>query len=108
MRRASGTLLDRHLHLALGAEVGGSRFAVGAYGFWRAHVRAHDVSVIGFDDIGESERAGLTTISQPAAERGRLSGQLLLDPPKDHTGRQIVLPTELIIRDSTRPVTTKE
>lgn len=68
----------------------------------------HDVSVIGFDDIGDSERAGLTTISQPAAERGRLSGQLLLDPPKDHTGRQIVLPTELIIRDSTRPVTTKE
>lgn len=68
----------------------------------------HDVSVIGFDDIGESEHAGLTTISQPAVERGRLSGQLLLDPPEDRTGRQIVLPTELIIRDSTRPVTTKE
>ncbi|RLK53992.1 TetR/AcrR family transcriptional regulator [Actinokineospora cianjurensis] len=33
-------LLDRHSHLALGAEVGHSRFATGAYGFWRAHVRA--------------------------------------------------------------------
>lgn len=33
-------LLDRHVHLALGAEVGRSRFATGAYGFWRAHVRA--------------------------------------------------------------------
>ena len=33
-------LLDRHLHLALGAEVGTARFATGAYGFWRLHVRA--------------------------------------------------------------------
>lgn len=32
-------LLDRHLHLHLGAEVGGSRLATGAYGFWRTHVR---------------------------------------------------------------------
>ncbi len=33
-------LLDRHLHLALGAEVGSARFATGAYGFWRLHVRS--------------------------------------------------------------------
>jgi AcrR family transcriptional regulator len=33
-------LLERHVHLALGAETGGRRFATGAYGFWRAHVRA--------------------------------------------------------------------
>ncbi|WP_026421206.1 TetR/AcrR family transcriptional regulator [Actinokineospora inagensis] len=33
-------LLDRHSHLALAAEVGHSRFTTGAYGFWRAHVRA--------------------------------------------------------------------
>ncbi|MEW9531600.1 TetR/AcrR family transcriptional regulator [Microbispora sp. NPDC049125] len=32
-------LLERHLHLALGAETGGDRFGTGAYGFWRAHVR---------------------------------------------------------------------
>jgi AcrR family transcriptional regulator len=32
-------LLERHLHLALGAETGKARFATGAYGFWRAHVR---------------------------------------------------------------------
>jgi DNA-binding LacI/PurR family transcriptional regulator len=68
----------------------------------------HDVSVIGFDDIPEAEQAALTTIRQPAAERGRLSGQLLLGPPTDPTGRQIVLPTELVIRDSTRPVDPKE
>jgi AcrR family transcriptional regulator len=33
-------LLERHVHLALGAETGSRRFATGAYGFWRAHVRA--------------------------------------------------------------------
>ena len=33
-------LLARHAHLVLGAEVGHSRFSTGAYGFWRAHVRA--------------------------------------------------------------------
>jgi AcrR family transcriptional regulator len=33
-------LLDKHVHLVLGTEVGASRFATGAYGFWRAHVRS--------------------------------------------------------------------
>ncbi|MGR6964036.1 TetR/AcrR family transcriptional regulator [Geodermatophilus sp. URMC 61] len=33
-------LLDQHLHLALGGESGAARFTVGAYGFWRVHVRA--------------------------------------------------------------------
>ncbi|MCG8925915.1 TetR/AcrR family transcriptional regulator [Lentzea sp. CC55] len=32
-------LLERHLHLVLGAETGDARFATGAYGFWRTHVR---------------------------------------------------------------------
>ncbi|GAA2602801.1 TetR/AcrR family transcriptional regulator [Dactylosporangium fulvum] len=31
-------LLERHLPLALGAEIGASRYATGAYGFWRTHV----------------------------------------------------------------------
>ncbi|WP_229874451.1 TetR/AcrR family transcriptional regulator [Amycolatopsis deserti] len=33
-------LLERHGHLALGAEIGRARFTTGAYGFWQAHVRA--------------------------------------------------------------------
>ncbi|HZB30825.1 MAG TPA: helix-turn-helix domain-containing protein [Streptosporangiaceae bacterium] len=33
-------LLDRHLHLALGVEVGSPRMATGAYRFWRTHVHA--------------------------------------------------------------------
>ncbi|ONI88522.1 TetR family transcriptional regulator [Saccharothrix sp. ALI-22-I] len=31
-------LLERHLHLVLGAETGRARFRAGAYGFWRRHV----------------------------------------------------------------------
>ena len=34
------SLLDKHVHLVLGTEVDASRFATGAYGFWRAHVRS--------------------------------------------------------------------
>jgi len=33
-------LLDHHIHLVLGAEVGHARFATGAYGAWRLHVRS--------------------------------------------------------------------
>jgi AcrR family transcriptional regulator len=33
-------LLEQHLPLVLGAEVGDARYQAGAYGFWRAHVRA--------------------------------------------------------------------
>jgi hypothetical protein len=33
-------LLERHGHLAPASEVGRSRYTVGAYGFWRAHVRS--------------------------------------------------------------------
>lgn len=37
---AMTSLLERHLHLVLGAETGDARFGTGAYGFWRVHVRA--------------------------------------------------------------------
>jgi hypothetical protein len=37
---SDGSVLERHVHLALGAEAGERRFATGAYGFWRAHVHA--------------------------------------------------------------------
>ena len=36
---AMAELLERHGHLALGAEIGRARFTTGAYGFWQAHVR---------------------------------------------------------------------
>jgi DNA-binding LacI/PurR family transcriptional regulator len=63
----------------------------------------HDVSVVGFDDIPEARTAALTTVQQPAAERGRVSGRLLLEPPTDPADRQVILPTELVVRASTAP-----
>ena len=60
------------------------------------------ISVAGFDDLPESATAGLTTIHQPVRDKGRLAAELLLDPQR--TDRRIVLPHELIVRSSTRPV----
>jgi DNA-binding LacI/PurR family transcriptional regulator len=62
-----------------------------------------DVSVIGFDDIPDAAQAHMTTVRQPALERGRIAGRLLLDPPDDPAQRRVVLPTELIVRASTGP-----
>jgi DNA-binding LacI/PurR family transcriptional regulator len=64
----------------------------------------HDVSVTGFDDIPDAGAAGLTTIRQDPIERGRRSGELLLDPPEDPARRRVLLPTELVVRASTGPV----
>lgn len=61
-----------------------------------------DISVAAFDDLPESAAAGLTTIHQPVGDKGRLAAELLLDP--DRTDRRILLPHELIVRSSTRPV----
>jgi DNA-binding LacI/PurR family transcriptional regulator len=62
-----------------------------------------DVSVTGFDDIPQAAEAGLTTVRQPATEKGRIAGELLLDPPATAEGRRVALPTELIVRASTGP-----
>jgi DNA-binding LacI/PurR family transcriptional regulator len=61
-----------------------------------------DVSVTGFDDIPEAAALGLTTVSQPSAERGRLDGELLL--AEDGDPRPVrFLPTHLVVRASTGP-----
>ncbi|MGW4498822.1 LacI family DNA-binding transcriptional regulator [Micromonospora sp. NPDC004336] len=62
------------------------------------------VSVTGFDDIAEAAEAGLTTVRQPAEEKGRISAQLLLDPPADPAAGHVLLPTTLVVRTSTGPV----
>jgi DNA-binding LacI/PurR family transcriptional regulator len=62
-----------------------------------------DVSVTGFDDIPEAAAVGLTTIRQPSVERGRIAGEILLDPPADPQARHRVLPTALVVRATTGP-----
>jgi len=68
-----------------------------------------DVSVMGFDDIQYAKFMvpSLTTISQDIFKKGQAAVSLLLDQihNKDAAGeRRIVLPVELKVRQSTRPV----
>jgi DNA-binding LacI/PurR family transcriptional regulator len=67
----------------------------------------HDISVVGFDDVPEATAASLTTVRQPAAERGRITAELLLAPPTNPADRNVVLPTELVVRGSTGPASTR-
>ncbi len=62
-----------------------------------------DVSVVGFDDIDAAAAERLTTVRQPIVDKGRLAAGLLLDTPEDVADRQIVLPTQLVVRASTGP-----
>lgn len=65
-----------------------------------------ELSIIGFDDVPRARAANppLTTVHQPHVEKGRRAGELLL---KLISGERAPtpqpLPTELIVRGSTRP-----
>ncbi len=63
-----------------------------------------DLSVVGFDDIPAARAAGLTTVRQPLVDKGREAAQLLLDIIGGGAGREITLPTELVVRESSGPV----
>lgn len=55
------------------------------------------LSVTGFDDIPRAEPAGLTTVRQSAADKGRRAGQVLLSGET----REILLPHDLVVRSTT-------
>jgi len=67
----------------------------------RGLVPGRDLTLAGFDDIPAAEPAGLTTIRQPITDKGRIVGRILLDPAT--TERQVLMPTELIVRASSGP-----
>jgi LacI family transcriptional regulator len=73
----------------------------------RRRPRPDDVSVVGLDDIeGPLCCPALTTIRQPFAEIAARAVSLLLQliGDEDPETTQIVLPPELIVRQSTREV----
>jgi DNA-binding LacI/PurR family transcriptional regulator len=64
----------------------------------------NDIAVVGFDDnpLAEFTIPALTTVRLPFEEMGRLAGKMLLDLilHKAKPGRQVLLETELIVRES--------
>jgi LacI family transcriptional regulator len=68
-----------------------------------------DVSVVGFDDFPESMlvRPFFTAVTQPAYEMGRLATELLLKRISGELSEEfqkIILPTEIIERESSGPI----
>jgi signal transduction histidine kinase/DNA-binding LacI/PurR family transcriptional regulator len=57
--------------------------------------------VVGFDDMGSSKNAALTTIRQPLYQEGYIAARTLLDTLEHKTPAAVVrLPTELVVRES--------
>lgn len=54
------------------------------------------MTVTGFDGIAEAVKRGLTTVSQPSVEKGRIAGRMLHNPPRSGLPAVEILPTELI------------
>ncbi len=65
-----------------------------------------DVALAGFDDIplAAAMTPALTTVRQPIAKLGQIAACLLLDhllnPPAEPSVQRVILPTELVIRES--------
>ncbi|QBI54902.1 HTH-type transcriptional repressor CytR [Streptomonospora litoralis] len=61
-----------------------------------------DVAVVGFDDIEAATFTDppLTTVRHPVVEQATAMVELVLTPAGPHGSRHVILPTELVLRDS--------
>ena len=59
-----------------------------------------DLSVVGFDDVPSSAALGLSSVHQPTARKGELAGRALLELLAGGVARELVLPTQLMVRGS--------
>lgn len=84
---------------------------VSAFGVMEAVREQHlripdDVSIVGFDDVPQATQVHppLTTVRQPLEQMGRAAARLLLKiiEEPNHPAQRIELPTELVIRETTR------
>jgi LacI family transcriptional regulator len=73
-----------------------------------------DISIVGFDDVPFAAllHPALTTVAQPSKEIGRVASRLLLmqiekarSGQRRRRGERVVLPTELVVRESTQQIT---
>ncbi|NEG69535.1 LacI family DNA-binding transcriptional regulator [Bifidobacterium choloepi] len=70
-----------------------------------------DVSVVGFDDVQTSAYLGpaLTTVRQPLQEMAACATRLVLDASEHNLEQKhIILPTNLVVRNSTQAVANQE
>lgn len=69
-----------------------------------------ELSVVGFDDVEIAQYFRLTTMSQPLYDSGARGAELLLDcmdSDRQQTAQHVVLPTELVVRQTTFPPAAK-
>lgn len=65
-----------------------------------------ELEIVGFDDVPLASLTcpPLSTVRQPIVEKGRVAAELLLDALAEHiSAERVVLPTELVLRGTTRP-----
>jgi DNA-binding LacI/PurR family transcriptional regulator len=99
---AAIAILDRHPELtALACSTDVFALATLAASGRRGMRVPHDLSVTGFDDVPEAAAAALTTVHQPMLDKGRVAGQFLLDEGERPSARHMLLPTQLVVRNST-------
>ncbi|HEX2902694.1 MAG TPA: LacI family DNA-binding transcriptional regulator [Jatrophihabitans sp.] len=65
--------------------------------------RGMDLTVTGFDDVAAAAGAGLTTVHQPLAGKGRTAIELLLDDRPRALAETRILPCSLVVRASSAP-----
>ena len=62
-----------------------------------------DLTITGYDDIPQAAVAGLTTVSQPLIDKGRIAGELYLSHRPGLPPRRRILPTHVQARASSGP-----
>lgn len=69
-----------------------------------------DISVAGFDDyeISKFVHPSITTTTHPKRQMGETAANLLLDKLRKKPSDSQILPSNLVIRDSTRPIEDKQ
>jgi len=61
------------------------------------------LTITGYDDIPAATAAGLTTVSQPLLDKGRIAGELYLSHRPGDVARKRVLPTHVVVRSTSGP-----
>ncbi|TDL33126.1 LacI family transcriptional regulator [Jeotgalibacillus sp. S-D1] len=102
-------LLIQQKTLPTGVFVSNDQMAIGALeAFSEAGIEVpQTIQIVGFDDIELAKyiRPSLTTIMQPKFEMGATAAHLIIQHLQgDEPNKQTELPTELIQRESTRPL----